>query len=80
MTVQHLQVDKCLREASKSTDTSPRESLDNKQGTSLFDGYCQLLAPMAFCEVHFLKQVVWKWKEIKYPLAGHSHTLGIIRA
>lgn len=80
MTVQHFQIDKYLREASKSTDTSARESLDNKQGTLLFDGHYQLSAPMAFYEVHFPKQNVWKWKEIKYPLAGHSNTLGTIRA
>lgn len=80
MTVQHLQTNKCLGEASKSTDTSAREILYNKQGTLLFDEHYQLSAPMAFYEVHFPRQDVCKWKEIKYPLADHNHTLGIIRA
>lgn len=80
MTVQHFQMDKYLIGASKSTDTSARKSLDNKHSTLLFDGHCQPSAPMAFYEVYFPKQDVWKWK-IKYPLAGHghSHTLGVMR-
>lgn len=79
MTVQHFQKDKRLIWASKFT--AARESVGNKQGTLLFDGHCQLPAPMAFYEVYFPKKDVWKWKEIKYPWAGHchSHTLGIIR-
>lgn len=81
MTVQHFQMEKYLIGASKSTDTSARESLGNKQGTLLFDGHCQLSSPMAFYEAYFPKQDVWKWKEIKYPWAGHchGHTLGIMR-
>lgn len=79
MTVQQFQVDKYFIGACKST--AARESLGNKQGTLLFDGHCQLSAPMAFYEVSFPKQDVWKWKEIKYPWAGdcHSQTLGIVR-
>lgn len=84
MTAQHFQIDKCLREESNTTDTSARESLNNKQGISLSDGHYQLSAPMAFYEVRFPKQDVWKWK-IKYPLgwsqsrSGHHQSLGLVR-